>query len=120
MMPDSDKDLINQIKHQLDESCESIDYSTQLKLKQARQAALSQTGVKTSPKRFWQIFRVPALATAAAIALVTFVSVRFHYQEDTESLIFQDLELLAVEEDLELIQELEFYQWLEANDAIES
>jgi hypothetical protein len=30
------------------------------------------------------------------------------------------MELLAVEEDLELIQELEFYQWLETNDAIES
>jgi hypothetical protein len=29
--------------------------------------------------------------------------------------LFQDLEILAMEEDMELIKQLEFYEWLENN-----
>jgi hypothetical protein len=120
MSPISDEVLINQIKQQLEDSCESLDYATQLKLKQARDKALSQKPTDSRQVRTWKWVGMPSLAAAAAVAVITFSNLQPHNPESPESLIFQDMELLAVEEDLELIQELEFYQWLETNDAIES
>lgn len=124
MSQKSEEALVAHIKQQLDDSCDSLDYATQLKLKQAREKALSQSAASTSRLKRWQWIGIPSLAATAAVAIITISSVinTPSSGESPESLFFQDLELLAAEEDLELIEELEFYQWLEsdASEALES
>ncbi len=123
MSQQSEEALVAHVKQRLDDSCDSLDYATQLKLKQAREKALSQKTASRQRRKRWQWIGIPSLAATAAVAVIT-VSSLMHSPRSTESesLFFQDLELLAVEEDMELIEELEFYQWLEsdASEALES
>lgn len=109
-------DFLNQVREVLDESTASMDAQTASRLNRARQRALD-LGLKPRSRWVW-----PSLALATAASLTLALSLAVH-MPDTAPLpaataaraadLSQDLELLAGSEDLELIENLEFYAWLE-------
>lgn len=109
-MTKRDDKLLNQtIIQQLDQAADSLDGATHSRLNQARQKALAQATPRTRPIWAWG-----GLATAAASALLVVTL----WQGSPEPGLLpqplgEDLEILASEDELELLEELEFYQWLE-------
>ncbi|MCO7222827.1 DUF3619 family protein [Pleionea sp. CnH1-48] len=112
-----DDELVKQIAQQLDDSTESLDYATQLKLQRIRQQALQVSPKESMVKRFWQPMSA-FLVTASLAAVVV-----FNTQQTTaptsnhQTEILEDIELLAADEELEFIQNLEFYEWLDKDGA---
>lgn len=114
--PDPQDAWLKQVKQDLDEASEQLDYRTQMQLRRARQRALNAP--KSPP--LWQ--RPPVLVLATGL-LVALLAVPLWKTPDNEvkpsnvaSLgVLEDLPLLSTEDDLELYQSLEFLQWLEQN-----
>ncbi|MGA7577793.1 MAG: hypothetical protein ACLQUW_09865 [Desulfobaccales bacterium] len=103
-------DLIDQIKHHLDESAENLDPVTTAKIAAARAHALQEG----APKRF--LWRWPALglATAAAVLLVLMST----FRSGPPPLTPEQREVLAMlssEKNLSFFKDLKFYTWLEKN-----
>lgn len=104
---DSQNDiLLNNIHNTLDESARDIDGATLSRIRQARAAAVEKAGKKTLAWRTW-------LSGAAATACVLSLSFAFLMNSPEQELLPTEAELLyASEEDLELYEDLEFYEWL--------
>ncbi|HEX4909185.1 MAG TPA: hypothetical protein VFV64_00320 [Permianibacter sp.] len=121
----ADKAWLDRTRTALDEQAETLDYSAQLRLQRAREAALASMAPAHSSKRWWQhqvlwLAAVPAaLAIAVAVPLLLPIPSQ---QADTalavndESLQgFDDMSLLAADADLDTLADIEFYQWLADN-----
>lgn len=98
----------------LEDSVAGLDAHTRSKLTQARYAALAQVGGSRS--RRWQ-WLVPAgsLATAAAVAVVVLVS-RGPAPKHEPSAPFEDLEIVAQEENMDMLQDVDFYAWVDTDE----
>ncbi|MDH5179078.1 MAG: DUF3619 family protein [Gammaproteobacteria bacterium] len=103
---DNDKQLLQQITQQLDDSVEHLDAATLSRLNQARQQALQQG----KRKRFG-LTPLLAMGSATTAAVVLTVSIVW-VPTATNSLAMEDLPMLVAGEELEMFQDLEFYQWL--------
>jgi hypothetical protein len=98
-------------KRAFDDSVSSLDAQTRSRLAQARAQALEQ-----ARRRPWWPARglVPG-----AIAAATALAVWMLWQDPTtqpggvEIAALQDLEILLGEEELEMLEELDFYTWLD-------
>lgn len=115
MMADKDKlersGLERKAKALFDDSVAATDGSTRSRLTQARHRALAE--LERPALRGWRMRWLPAGAVVAA-ALVALVLVRFPDGDiGLEAAAATDLEILLDAEDLELIEELEFYAWLD-------
>ncbi|MBS0558164.1 MAG: hypothetical protein JSR27_12190 [Proteobacteria bacterium] len=110
----------------LDESVHGLDAATLSRLNRARQAALAQRGAPRRPGWAW----MPAgLATACALLLAVGVwQARMpHTATPTAtppstaatqgaSMNAADLDMIASDDNLEMMQDLDFYAWLDAQD----
>lgn len=110
----AEKKLLEGSKALFDTDVDSIDGATRAKLRAARERALEELAPRTrfGGARLW----MPAVAAAALIALVTLPLVeRNGTGADTgfETMVAADLEILLGEEELEMLAELEFYEWLD-------
>ena len=115
MSQPNEEKWLKQINAQLDNSTEQLDYPTQLKLKQARHRAINQN-IRSNKLFRWLKWGLPTMATATVAAILTVNSLMAPNENQVpEPNLFQDLEILAMEEDMELIKQLEFYEWLENN-----
>ena len=97
-----------------DSSVDSVDGATRSRLRVARERALEELRPrnKLGGARLW----IPALAAAALVALVTLPLMereRTGAETGFETMAAGDLEILFAEEELEMLAELEFYEWLE-------
>ena len=116
-----DRDFETQTKVLFDESVAALDGQTRSRLTQARFRALEELA---QPKRSsWNRTWMPA----GAVAAVAMLSVLLWQGQqisptDTEFrvAVVTDLEILLAEEELEMIEELEFYAWLEAQTELPS
>jgi anti-sigma-K factor RskA len=119
--PAPDAALETRSKALFDASVAELDARSRSRLCQARHAALEQA--QQRPRVVWWM---PALATAAMAALVAVIlpriDTRSPQQPLTESLAAaDDMTLLMNDENLDLLEEMEFYAWLaETPDAFES
>ena len=118
--PTPDAALEIRSKALFDASVAELDASSRSRLCRARHAALEQA--QRHPRGVWWM---PALATAAMAALIAVILPRFDTQSQqplTESLTAaDDMTLLMNDENLDLLEEMEFYAWLaETPDAFES
>ncbi len=103
----------------------TLDGATSSKLHQARSAALEQ-----AKNTQWNWMPLGGAVTAAALLTVilqvgpdwrnTLVTEPLPQLVDAEPANIDDLELLASAVDLELLEELEFYMWLDSNEGIEA
>ena len=103
--------FLARVKGQLDESVDQLDAETRSRLTQARYQALSGLEQR-SP--WWRGWSLPAGALATALVVVLAVDLA-RPPTPTESVSdLEDLELLSANESFELLEELEFYEWLPA------
>lgn len=110
----TEEELLESSKSLFDKGVEEVDGATRAKLRRARERALQ--GLAPRPlfggARLW----IPAAVAAAIVALVTLPLVdRGATQAETgfETMAAADLEILLGEEELEMLAELEFYEWLD-------
>jgi hypothetical protein len=104
-----------QLRTQLDEDARDLDAETASKLNRARQRALD-AGLARRRSRYGFL----AYALTASIAALLALSVLVRVAERPEPMpavatapTADDLDLLAGTEELEMIEDLEFYAWLE-------
>ena len=109
-MSDRDNEhFLQQVRQQLDESENHLDAATRSRLTQIRSAALESAA---EPKAKW-LWPVPVMALSSA-AIVAVVSVSLSVNTVTvQNSSLDDLPLLTINDSFELLNDVEFYQWLE-------
>lgn len=113
--PQQDERLALQAKKLFDSSVERIDAATLSRLNQSRHRALEELrGARAQGQ--WLRW-IPVTGVAAA-AIVTVMVMRGPNGVDVplQPATATDLEILLDEDSLEMLEELEFYSWLEAAD----
>lgn len=115
----SEDAFLENIREELDRSCESLDGHTQSRLNSIRHAAIEQ-GQK-SPGR---ALLAPFGGFVTACVLVLLVTVYYPGQTELSSpetpgtvSPIEDLDILTSNESLDFFENLEFYQWLEENES---
>ncbi len=111
---EKDKALMKRASSLLDDAAENLDEKTLASLRQIRRKALDSATQSTGVN--WML---PA-GGFAAIATVAIVSVSIWTAnpiEDELTHAFSDIELLTSSESLEFYEELEFYAWIDEQDA---
>jgi hypothetical protein len=100
-------------KELFDESVERLDGRTRSKLTQARHAALEEL---RDGKTRWHGFRLPAAALAtvavAAVLVVTWTGLN-QSAAPGGGLPLDDFDIVADSDNLEMLQDVEFYAWLD-------
>ena len=111
----ADEDFAGKAKQRFDESVDGLDAETRSRLNRSRQAALAELG---SNSRAW-LHWAPAAGVAAA-AVVALVLWTGNQRQDViaPDATASDFEILLNEDELEMLEELEFFSWIElAEDA---
>jgi hypothetical protein len=109
----SDRALEERSKELFERSAGAIDAATRSRLTQARVRALQELGPERSVWRSSWLLPVGATAAAALAAWTLFMQPGALPEQSLQVAALGDLELLLGEEDLEMIEELDFYAWLE-------
>ena len=102
MNPDSDKGLMDNIRHQLEQHADTLDELSAARLAAARRRALAQS---VPQRRGW--LALTGVGAAAALLLAVLV---VHQGPRPDG----DWDILTSTEDMDLIEELDFYAWLDA------
>ena len=98
------------IKETFDESVDTLDGATLSKLNQGRHAALAQLH---QPARQWSRW-MPATGAVAAILVAVVVLQTPGTIDDVAAVsTVTDMEILLGEESIEMLEELEFYSWID-------
>ena len=114
----NDRDpLFERIRAELDRQAEGLDGATRSRLTQARHAA--PDAAEEPRLAGWLKRGAPAVALGATLAVLVAVAPwraappPAPVPVDPAVTVAEDLEMLATDEDLELLADLEFYLWLE-------
>jgi len=100
----------NKAKTLFDQSVDGLDGETRSRLNQGRQRALAE--VTAGGFRWMQWAPAGGLAAAAVLAVVIFTgNSRIAELEVPE--VATDMEILLTEDSLEMIEDLEFYSWID-------
>lgn len=105
MSSHKDKAFVDDLRQRLDRHADNLDELTSARLRAMRKRALDQT---VRPYFSWLPLGGLAAGAVAVLAVVLWT-----IAPQAPPGFPGDLELLAQVEDLELIEELEFYVWLE-------
>lgn len=112
--PASDDPLAIDAARRFDESVQSLDAATLSRLNRSRQAALAELAGGTAARR-WQRW-IPAVGVATAAAFTVLMLNDSSVNEAIPAYdVASDFEVIMAGEDLEMLQELEFYRWLYAD-----
>lgn len=107
-----ERELAERAKKLLDERVESLDPATATRLRAARREALEALD---EPRGIGFRVWAPGLALAALVLTITF---GWRARESDDVALAEDLEdveILASGENLDLYEDLEFYDWLDEN-----
>lgn len=110
-MNKTDEQLAHEAKQAFDDSVDGLDAATLSRLNRGRQAALAEA---VRPGREWLRW-MPATGVAAAVLLAVF-TLRGTGEIDIIAAPATDLDILLSEESIEMLEELEFYSWLDAQE----
>jgi hypothetical protein len=108
--PNDNEDFATQAKGAFDDSVERLDAAALSRLNQGRHAALEQLASGSS-KAAWTRW-APAGGVAAA-ALLTMIVMRAPEMENMPVEVVSDFEILLEDESLQMLEDLEFYSWLD-------
>ncbi len=114
--PTNDKRLEENAKALFDDSVARLDAATLSKLNQGRQAALAELADESLAKQWVRWMPATGVATAALVAIVV---LRGPSQIDVpfaSDPTINDFEILIGEDALEMIEDLEFYSWIDIAD----
>ena len=95
------------IKQELDDSLNSIDAATLSRVRQVRARALEKTEKKSYN---WFGIAGGAIATACVLMLVVMLSIK--NEASVTPLTPEEIELISAMDEIEIYQDLEFYEWL--------
>jgi len=109
-----DEVFVRRVKAALDEGNEHLEARVRSRLRQARHAALAQ--VQPRPV-FWTRQWVPALGVAAAAVLAILVWPHAPTMQPQDEAL-DDLEIVLAGENLDLLENLDFYEWVDAESSI--
>jgi hypothetical protein len=110
-MSKTDEELAKRAKEVFDRSVDGLDAATLSRLNRGRQAALAKGA---NPVREWLRW-MPATGVAAA-ALLVMLTFQGPGDVDVISAPATDLEILLSEESIEMLEDLEFYSWLDTQE----
>lgn len=112
----ADKAFAAKAKQLFDESVESLDAETRSRLNRGRQAALAE--VATARPAWVQWAPAAGVAAAAVFAVVLWTGTQ---QVDglTPEATVSDFEILLTEDSFEMLEDLEFYSWMDLDEEIE-
>lgn len=106
--PYDENEFLKKIHTTLDQSVATVDEATRGRLAEARRHAVSQIGRRPL------VQPVTMLAMAASVAVLA-IGVSLWWPTATGTIpAADDLALISAGEDFELLEDLEFYRWLEA------
>ena len=110
-MKKTDEPISKRAKQAFDKSVDELDAATLSRLNRGRHAALAEAG---RPQQAWLRW-MPATGVAAAALLAIFM---LQGPADIEAITApaSDLEILLGEESIEMLEDLEFYSWLDDED----
>ncbi len=97
-------------KQHFDESVAGLDGETQSQLNRGRQAALAELG---AGRPAWVQWAPAAGVTAVAVVAVVVWTGSLRVDDITVPAVASDMEILLTEDSLEMLEELEFYSWIE-------
>ncbi len=108
-----DRELVTLVTQALNEDLEKLDPAVRARLAAARGLALEHADASTATARRGRPFAwtLTAVASTAVVILAVALS-----REDNQSLPIadlDDLELLSSADGLDLLQDLDFYEWLD-------
>lgn len=110
--PDENEKLAENAKSLFDDSVERLDAATLSKLNQGRHAALESAGNSRSTRPFVHWMPVTGIAAAALIAVVVMRGPNGEIPVAPGSTA-TDFEILLSEDNLEMLEDLEFYFWID-------
>jgi len=112
-MSDSDQDkLVREARRLLDASVEGLDAASRSRLNRARQQALAaHTRRRPAWSSSWALGGVAASLGVMVLAFALWQGQPAEQPYDALS----DLELLTASDQIELYEELEFYEWLDSD-----
>ncbi len=110
-MKKSDEEFSRQAREAFDASVDKLDGATLSKLNQGRHAALAELD---RPVRQWTRW-VPATGVAAAVAVAVMVMQSPAPVNDLPTAV-TDMEILLGEDSIEMLEDLEFYSWIDTVD----
>ena len=111
----NDERLADTAKQLFDESVESLDAATLSRLNKGRHEALAELSHAKSARQWLRW--MPATGVAAA-ALVTVMLMRGPSSVDLPPapVTVSDFEILMEDENLEMLEDLEFYSWIDSSE----
>jgi hypothetical protein len=97
-----------------DESVDNLDGRTRSALNQARHAALAELERRQRSPFGRVLGPLTGIAAAAFVLLALFAPLRSMLTpHDSAATQFEDLEIIAGSDNIEMLQNLEFYEWLD-------
>lgn len=113
--PGDDEEIVTQAKALFDDSVERLDAATLSRLNQGRHEALARLGL-TRPVGHWARW-MPATGIAAAAVIAVVVWQGAPVDGPVPALdSATDFEILTSEDNLDMLEDLEFYDWMQYAD----
>jgi hypothetical protein len=109
----ADEAFAEKAKQLFDESVEDLDGQTRSRLNRGRQAALNEL---TAGRPVWVQWAPAAGIAAAAVVAVVLWTGSPPVDELTPSASATDFEILLTEESFEMLEDLEFYSWIDLDE----
>ena len=110
-MNTTDEKMADKARKAFDQSVDGLDAATLSRLNRARQRALAE---RRSPVREWVRWAPATVAVAAVVVALTMLQPPADVEFTPASPA--DLEILLGEDSIEMLEELEFYSWLETQE----
>jgi len=110
-MKKSDEQMTRQAKEAFDSSVDRLDAATLSRLNRSRHAALAEA---SRPREAWLRW-IPATGIAAAMVLAVMM-LQGPEEFDAMHAPANDLEILLGEESIDMLEDLEFYSWLDSDE----
>jgi hypothetical protein len=104
--------LERRAKELFDQSVERLDARTRSKLTRARNAALDELN-KSQPRLQWLRGPAAGLVAATVLAAVVILWPRGGQMPETATLPLEDFDIVADAENLDMLEDVEFYAWLD-------
>lgn len=117
----SDQRFMQEIKQELDSSCNRLDAQTLSRLTHIRHQALEGTLEKSKVAFYHRLFQQNPLLSGSAIATCALIlGIGFYFNmgsgaSDITLSELEDIEILSADDSFELYDDIEFYQWLSMN-----
>ncbi len=112
-MNPGDEKRVELARRLLDESIEHLDAATLSRLNQARQLALEAASRERHAGVRWWTLPVGTVAAAFLVAVIWWPRSAL---DGAPELPLEDMEILVSADSLEMLEELEFFMWLEEAD----